>query len=54
MSNKKKIDKEATVRNIREAAGENIKDITRFNQLMENEEDILDAALLWDAEVVYC
>jgi len=52
MSNKK-LNKEATIRNIREVAGENIKDIDKFNKLMEAEEDILDAAMLWDAEIVY-
>jgi hypothetical protein len=52
MSNKK-LNKEATIRNIREAAGENITDIDKFNELMKDEQDILDAAMLWDAEIVY-
>jgi hypothetical protein len=53
MSNNKKLDKEATIRNIREKAGDNITDNDDFNELMKNEEDILDSAMLWDAEVVY-
>jgi len=50
---KKKINKEATVRNIRAKAEGNIRDIDAFNKLMENEEDILDACIMWEAEVVY-
>jgi 23S rRNA U2552 (ribose-2'-O)-methylase RlmE/FtsJ len=50
---KKKINKEATVRNIRAKAEGNIRDIDAFNKLMENEQDILDSAILWEAEVVY-
>lgn len=53
MNNKKKINREATIANILQAANGNIKDMDAFNNLMENEQDILDAALLWDAEVVY-
>ena len=49
----KKIDKEATIKNILKAAEGNITDIDAFNKLMKKEEDILDAALLWDAEIVY-
>jgi len=49
----KKINKEATIKNILEAAEGNIKDIDKFNELMKDEEEILDAASLWDAEVVY-
>jgi hypothetical protein len=50
---KKKINKVETVRNIRAKAEGNIRDIDAFNKLMENEEDILDACIMWEAEVVY-
>ena len=49
----RKIDKEATIKNILEAAEGHIKDMEAFKELMKNEQDIIDTALLWDAEVVY-
>ena len=49
----KKINKEATIKNILKAAEGNITDIDKFNELMKDEEELLDAASLWDAEVVY-
>lgn len=52
MSNKK-INKAATIRNIRKAAEGHIKDQEAFDKLMTNEQDILDSCILWEAEVVY-
>ncbi len=49
----RRINKEATIRNIRDKAEGHIKDQEAFDKLMTNEQDIIDAALLWDAEVVY-
>ena len=51
--NGKKINKEATIKNILEAAEGNIRDMDAFEKQMENEQDILDACILWEAEVVY-
>jgi hypothetical protein len=53
MSSKKKLNREATIQNILKAAEGNIKDMDAFNELMKNEEDILDSAMLWDAEIIY-
>ena len=50
---KKKLNKEATIQNILEKAKGNINDMDAFNALMKNEEDIRDAAMLWDAEIIY-
>jgi hypothetical protein len=52
MSNKK-INKEATIKNILKAAEGHITDIDAFNKLMTSNEEIEDAAALWEAEIVY-
>jgi hypothetical protein len=49
----KKMNKEATIKKIREAVGDNIKDVDAFNRLMKTEEDIQATALMWDVEIVY-
>jgi hypothetical protein len=53
MNGKKRINKAATVRNIRTKAEGHIRDQDAFDKLMENEQDILDACIMWEAEVVY-
>ena len=53
MSSKKKLNKTATIQNILKAAEGNIKDMDAFNELMKDEQDILDSAMLWEAEIVY-
>ena len=50
---KKKLNKEATIQNILEKAEGHITDIDNFNKLMQDEENIRDAAMLWEAEIVY-
>ena len=50
---KKKLNKEATIQKILEKAKGHITDIDSFNKLMQNEEDIRDAALLWEVELVF-
>ena len=52
-TDKPKINKEKTVEDILKAAEGNITDREKFNELMENDEDIIDAALMWDVEVTY-
>ena len=54
MSNaKRKVNKKITVAEILKAAEGNIKDIKKFNELMNNDEDIEDAASAWGVEVTY-
>jgi len=50
---KKKIDKTATIENILKKAEGHIKDADAFKELMQDEQDILDACIMWEAEVVY-
>lgn len=50
---KRKLNKEATIQNILEKAKGHITDIDNFNKLMQDEENIRDAAMLWEAEIVY-
>jgi hypothetical protein len=50
---KKKLNKEATIQNILEKAKGHITDMDAFNKLMQDEENIRDAAMLWEAEIVY-
>jgi hypothetical protein len=49
----KKINKAATIKKIKEAVGDNIKDVEAFNRLMKTEEDIRATALMWDVEIIY-
>jgi hypothetical protein len=50
MSNKK-LNREATIENIVKAAGDNIKDIDKL--LTADDEFLVEAAMLWDVEIVY-
>jgi hypothetical protein len=49
----KKINKKATIEKILKAAEGHINDINEFNELMKTEENIEDAAALWDVEIIY-
>jgi hypothetical protein len=49
--NKKKMNREATIKNIVKAAGENIRDASELQTA--DEEFLVEAALLWEAEIVY-
>lgn len=53
MSKEKKINKEATIKNILEKASGKIKDINAFNEKVKDEEFLKDSALYWEAEIVY-
>lgn len=48
---RKKLDREATIKNIIEAAGDNIRDAEELQTA--DDEFLVDAAMLWEAEVVY-
>jgi len=48
---KKIIDREATIQNIVEKAGDNIRDINELQTA--DDEFLVDAAMLWEAKVVY-
>jgi hypothetical protein len=48
---KRKLDREATIQNIIKAAGENIRDASELQTA--DDEFLVDAAMLWEAEVVY-
>lgn len=50
---KKKINREATVKNILEKAKGSIKDINAFNEKVKDDEFLVDSALYWEAEIVY-
>jgi hypothetical protein len=50
MSNKI-IDREATIQNIVEKAGDSIRDIEELKN--SDDEFLVDAAMLWEAKVVY-
>jgi hypothetical protein len=48
---KRIIDREATIKNIVDSAGDSLKDI---NELKNSDDEFLvEAAELWDAEIVY-
>jgi hypothetical protein len=53
MNKEKKLDREATIKNILAKANGSIVNMNKFNQLMSREEDIIDAALLWETKLVY-
>ena len=49
--NNKKLDRETTIDNIIEKAGDNIKDIDKL--LNADDEFLIESAMLWEAEIVY-
>jgi hypothetical protein len=53
MNGKKKINKEATIKNILKKAEGHITDKDAFNKLMQDEDELESSAELWDAEIVY-
>ena len=50
MSNKK-LDREATIKNIVAAAGDNIRDAKELETA--DDEFLVESAMLWEAEIVY-
>jgi len=47
----KKIDREKTIQNIVTAAGDNIRDVEELKTA--DDEFLAEAAMLWEAEIVY-
>ena len=50
MSNRK-LDREATIRNIVQVAGDSIRDIEELKNA--DDEFLVESAMLWDVEIVY-
>jgi hypothetical protein len=53
MDKERKINREATIKNILKKAKGSIKNMDSFNAKIENEEFLKDSALYWEAKIVY-